>query len=273
VVAYDPDIRLSEIRGGAGPQTDAALLNSLPGRLNFVLRWNANVDVDVFVTVQPGDQLDTIANGTFSPQSFLYPGYGFETSPTGGRIPYNHRGGPNGGQEICFWPNSFPEAVYGFSAINNSEESSADVRFNAFVDGEKVSLYTFGLDGSLTRSKGIRRTLGPQGTESTIVLAPANPLFESLLDEGPDETLDGQPAQATAAAKAKARPGREAKPKQARAAKPKRAARDKTVVAAKAPRQKPAAKAAVKPRKQSPSPTRALAQNAHVSARPVRTGR
>jgi hypothetical protein len=209
-VNYNPSIQLEEIRGGAGPQTDADLVNSLPGKLNFVLRWKQNVDVDIFVTVQPGDQLQTIIGGTFNPQTFLYPGFGQQTSPTGGRIPYNHRGGSNGGQEICFWPDSFPTAVYGFSAINNSSGNPVDVSFNAFLDGQKISLYSFGLDGTLIRTKGLLRTLDPAGTQSAIVLAPTNDLFESILPESPDETVSGQ-VSAGASAKDQAKAARAAR--------------------------------------------------------------
>lgn len=212
VLTYDPDIRLNEIRGGAGPQSDAALQSALPGRLNFVVRWNQNVDVDITVTVQPGNQLDIIAAGTFNPQTFLFPGFGLETAPSGGRIPYNHRGGPNGGQEICFWPSNFPNAVYGFGAMSNSTTDSVDVRFNAFLDGEKISLYTFGPDGSLIRTKGMRRTLPPEGVDAAIVLAPTHPLFESLLPESPDETIGGQAGVRSSALAA-------AKPAKARASK------------------------------------------------------
>ena len=203
VLTYDPNIRLNEIRGGAGPQTDTALVNALPGKLNFVLRWNQDIDVDIFVTVQPGDQFDIILNGTFNPETFLFPGFGLQTTPSGGRIPYNHRGGPNGGQEICFWPESFPTAVYGFSALNNSSESPVDVRMNAFIDSEKISLYTFDPDGALVRTKGVRRTLDPDGTQSAIVLAPPLQIFEDILPESPDETLDPSSARTQTAASVK----------------------------------------------------------------------
>jgi len=218
VVNYNPTIQLEEVRGGAGPQTDADLVNSLPGKLNFVIRWKQNVDVDIFVTVQPGDQLQTILNGTFNPQTFLYPGFGQQTSPTGGRIPYNHRGGANGGQEVCFWPDSFPTAVYGFSAISNSSTEPVDVRFNAYLDGQKISLYSFGLDGTLIRTKGLQRTLDPAGTQSAIVLAPTNELFESILPESPDETVTGQ-VSAGVSAKDQAKAARVAAKSAAKAAK------------------------------------------------------
>ena len=256
VLTYDPNIRLNEIRGGAGPQSDAALTNSLPGRLNFVLRWNQNVDVDIFVTVQPGDQLDNIIAGTFNPQTFLYPGFGLQTSPTGGRIPYNHRGGPNGGQEICLWPDRFPNAIYGFSALSNSNSDSVDVRFNAFLDGEKISIYTFGEDGTLVRTKGIQRTLAPQATASTIVLAPTNTLFEEILPESPDETIGGRAAQGGQATASVA-----ATPKRARdQAKADRAARAASKAAAKAAARaaKPAKAVRAAQPKRQPTPAAAL---------------
>ena len=201
VLTYNPDIRLTEIRGGAGPQTDLQLSRSMPGKLNFVVRWPNDVDVDIFVAVDPRplDEIFAPTGSTFNPSTILYPGFGLETSPTGGRIAYNHRGGSNGGQEICFWPDAFPNGVFGFSALNNSTTASADVRFNAFLDGEKLPLYTFDASFNLVRAPGIRRTLGPVSTdpaappssESMIVPVPRSDLFELIVPEVPDETLDG----------------------------------------------------------------------------------
>ena len=69
------------------------------------------------------------------------------------------------------------------------------MRFNAYLDGQKISLYTFAPDGSgLIRSKGVRRTVAPEGTESTIVAVPPSDLFELIFPESPDETLDGTAA-------------------------------------------------------------------------------
>ena len=268
VLTYDPDIQLNEIRGGAGPQTDTALVNSLPGRLNFVIRWDQNVDVDLFVTVQPGDQLENISTGTFNPQTFLYPGFGLQTSPTGGQIPYNHRGGPNGGQEICFWPDKFPTAIYGFSALSNSSTDSVDVRFNAFLDGEKISLYTFAPDGTLVRTKGVRRTLPPEGTAANIVLAPPNVLFEEILPESPDETTGDRSAQggqgATQSAAKPVSAKDRAKANRAARAASKASAQAAAKAAAKAAKSQKAAK---KMRPIAPAPAGAVAASARVSAR------
>jgi hypothetical protein len=201
VLTFNPDIRLNEIRGGAGAQSDAQLNRALPGKLNFVVRWQNNADVDIFVAVDPRP-LESIfgpAGARFSPTTILFPGFGLETAPSGGRIPYNHRGGPNGGQEICFWPSKFPSGVFGFSALNNSTTTAADVRFNAFLDGEKIPLYTLDPEFNLVRSNGIRQTIAPVSTDpaadpssvSTIVPVPRSDLFESFIPDSADQTLDG----------------------------------------------------------------------------------
>jgi hypothetical protein len=194
VIGYEPNIDIPVVRGGPGPRSDAELVQSLPGVLNFVVRWTGNADVDIFTTVQPGPPLPTILGNFFQPTTVLYPGFGLETAPSGGRIAFNHRGGPNGGQEICFWPGVFPAAVYGFAALNNSQDASADVRFNAFLNGEKLTLYTFNEQGAIVRSTGFRRTLAPDGTEATIALVPPVPQLEDPVfgaPEVPDETADG----------------------------------------------------------------------------------
>ena len=192
VVTYDPTFQVPIVRGGPGPRTDAELAQSLPGVLNFVIRWETDVDVDVVTTVSPGDQLETL-QGEFKPETVLLPFYGLNVSPSGGRIAFDHRGGPNGGQEICFWPSAFPTAVFGFGALNNSATESVEVRFNAFLDGERLTLYTFDERGALVRSKGFRRTIGPDDSEALIALAPPVEALEdpAIIPELPDETLDG----------------------------------------------------------------------------------
>jgi hypothetical protein len=209
VVNYNPDIQLAEIRGGAGAQTDAQLTRSLPGRLNFVIRWQGNADIDIFVANDSRsiDQIFGSGFSTFNPDSTLYPGFGLQTSPSGGQIPYNHRGGANGGQEICFWQSKFPTGVFGFSALNNSTTTAADVRFNAFLDGQKIPMYGFDADFNLIRTNGIRQTIAPVSTDptadassvSTIVPVPRSDFFEEIIPESPDQTLDQPKGQVGAA--------------------------------------------------------------------------
>jgi hypothetical protein len=197
VVSYDSTVDIPVVRGGPGPRTDADLMRSLPGVLNFVVRWTGNADVDMVVTVQPGDPLSVVLGNFFEPKTVIYPGFGLQTAPSGGQMPYDHRGGPNGGQEICFWPSVFPSGLFGFGAINNSLDTPADVRFNAYVNGEKLTLYTFNEQGAIVRSTGFRRTIAPDDTDATIALAPAVPQLEDPTfgaPEVPDETVDGTAA-------------------------------------------------------------------------------
>jgi len=225
VVTYGTDIQLAEIRGGAGPQTDAQLTRSLPGRLNFVVRWQGNADVDIFVSNDARSIEQIISSGfaTFNPDSILFPGFGLQTSQSGGQIPYNHRGGVNGGQEICFWQSKFPTGVFGFSALNNSTTTSADVRFNAFLDGEKVPLYTLDADFNLIRANGIRQTVAPVSTDpaadassvSTIVPIPRSAFFEQIIPESPDQTLDQPKGQVGAAAQQQQQPKQQSRARQA----------------------------------------------------------
>lgn len=200
VLTLDPDIGIAEIRGGAGAVTDSRLSRGLPGRLNFVVRWSQPVDVDIIVAPdnRPFEEIFTPEGSTFNPSVILFPGDGLQTAPSGGRIPYNHRGGRNGGQEICFWQGTFPSGVYGFGAFNNSTTTPVDVRFNAFLEGEKVPMYTFDADFNLVRANGIRRTILPvdddpdtPSSEAMIVPVPRSELFELIIPEVPDETLDG----------------------------------------------------------------------------------
>ena len=194
VISYEPNIDIPVVRGGPGPRTDADLLRSLPGVLNFVIRWDKNVDVDILTTVQPGDPATTILGNFFEPQTVLYPGFGLEQAPSGGRIAFNHKGGANGGQEICFWPGVFPSAVYGFGAINNSTAEPVDVKFNAFLNGEKLTLYTFNEQNAIVRSKGFLQTIPADGTAATIALVPPVAFLEDPVfgaPEVPDLTVDG----------------------------------------------------------------------------------
>lgn len=194
VVSYDQTIDIPVVRGGPGPRTDTELMRALPGVLNFDVRWTGNADVDLVVTVQPGDPLSVILGNFFEPKTVIFPGFGLQTAPSGGRMPYDHRGGPNGGEEICFWPGVFPSGVFGFGAINNSQDTPADVRFNAYLNGEKLTLYTFNDQGAIVRSTGFRRTIAPDDTDATIALSPPVPQLEDPVfgaPEVPDETVDG----------------------------------------------------------------------------------
>ena len=84
---------------GGFPPTDDQLQKTLPGNLDFVLRWNTNVNLDLAVVV--------LAKG-----ETLYPATGLNNSRSGGIIPFNDIGGPHGGIELAYWNKSFPVGYY-----------------------------------------------------------------------------------------------------------------------------------------------------------------
>src|SRR5581483_5439605 len=93
-----------------------------PGDLNFVVRWSGNTNIDTVALVLGESQSE-----------FLFPREGINTTPFGGRIPFDHRGGPNGGFEIAFWPAGFQLGNYVIEAVNNGSVP-ANVRINAFIN-------------------------------------------------------------------------------------------------------------------------------------------
>jgi hypothetical protein len=207
VLSFDQQAGIPVIRGGSGPVADDQLAGSLPGRLNFALRWSGNADLNFLVDDQPITQAN-IASGTkmgptltppaqpnlpaenlgqigiirspqgFQPQEILFPGFGLNVNSSGGQIPYDHRGGKNGGQEIAYWPGSFPSGVYGVGVLHVSGQS-ADFKINAFADGKPLQIYGFDAEGNLARFTTLKGTVGPGETDAGIVFVPGNPYYES----------------------------------------------------------------------------------------------
>ena len=105
-LSYDYEKGIKVIRGGTHPVTDAELIPVLPGSLNFVLRWDGNADLNLAV-LSP-----TPENVQGDQRLVVYPIGGRNVLQNGGRTAFDHRGGPNGGMEIAFWPGTFPNGTY-----------------------------------------------------------------------------------------------------------------------------------------------------------------
>jgi hypothetical protein len=121
---------------GGFPPSAQQVINLLPGRLNFVVTWSGNTNIDLIVGSQEGN------NGK---GEILYPATGLNATPDGGRIPFDHRGGPHGGIEIAFWPGVFPVGIFPV-IINNNGNTATDVTLQSFVD-RRPQLITNGLNG------------------------------------------------------------------------------------------------------------------------------
>jgi hypothetical protein len=81
---------------GGTPLTFDAQSTNFPGAgLNFVLNWTGNADLNLTVALPGFNDLIT-------------PVTGFNRGSTGGVTAFDHRGGPNGGFEIVFFPQNYP---------------------------------------------------------------------------------------------------------------------------------------------------------------------
>lgn len=190
VVNYDPNFEINVSRGGSSRFRNGLVEPAaLPGRLNFILSWATDADLNLAVIHQAGDPLSLL--GFFEPDEFLYPGFRQNITPSGGRIMVNNRGGASGGEEIAFWENTAPEGIYGLQALNASDEPVV-ARFNAYLDGRLITLFSSKLDengDSVLDEEGfpilefattIVRTVPANGDEVATVLVPQ--LFEPVDD-------------------------------------------------------------------------------------------
>ena len=140
-VEFDYDKGIRVVRGGQPPLTDAELIPTLPGALNFVLRWT-----------QPGTDLNlgVFTAGTLTPQGEgIYPVGGSNTTASGGVIAFDHRGGPHGGIEVGSWPAGFPAQPYTFGSVHITGPNSP-ATIDVFQNGQRISF--IGPDGQQTTS-------------------------------------------------------------------------------------------------------------------------
>jgi hypothetical protein len=166
------------------PSYDSELPSVLPGSLNFVLRWTGNANLNIEVGVDKGDPLTNILNG-FQQGEFLYPGYGYQNSASGGHIPFDNLGGPRGGEEFAYWSGVYPEGLYGLAAQSMSGAATS-FTLNVFANGTPLNMYYFASDGvTLIKSTQVTRTLDPGQFFSVLTLVPPSSLVESITPDDP----------------------------------------------------------------------------------------
>lgn len=184
VVSFDHVANITVVSGGAGPLPDSQFALNPPGALDFYLRWTGNADLNLTVTQQKGNATAILLSANFQPTEILYPGYSLDSTPSGGHIAFDHRGGPNGGEEIGYWKDVVP-GLYGISARNISGDT-ANFKFNVTDNGKPINIFT----EQLTKGKQIERTLPPGQEIVGIVLVPPDPSIESIFptDPGPNGT-------------------------------------------------------------------------------------
>lgn len=222
---------IETISNGPAPLSDSALIDAaangkLPGNLDIIIRWSGNADLNLNVGELNGTDPIKLLNGIQTTQNeFLYPGFGLNHSSSGGTIPFDNRGGKNGGTELAYWQTP-PKGIFGISAIHMSGVPTL-VSINVFLDGKPLdNLTTFEVDSSgnpvldsngfptIIKSSQITRPVdkpsspaapfGPQsGLASVIEFIPPIPSFDDPVPVEPPVTFT--PAKAVAARAARVR--------------------------------------------------------------------
>ena len=156
VISSVPGLDIPIVTGGT-PPTDAQLLSLLPGRLNFIVRWDGNANLNLAVS--------TPSTAAQAGGELIYSIPGFTSSPSGGRTAFDHRGGPNGGIEIVFFEKSFPTGVYALAAPSDST-TLVNATLQGFLDGQPVQLF----DG-LTITDRVTQQVGNPAPGPALALA------------------------------------------------------------------------------------------------------
>ncbi|HRK30261.1 MAG TPA: hypothetical protein PLD59_04205 [Tepidisphaeraceae bacterium] len=96
VISFDTPGGIPVVRGGLPLQFDETNTFNLPGAgINFVLNWTGDADLNLTVALPKfGDITAPVTN--------------VNRGSTGGITAFDHRGGPNGGFEIVFFPANYP---------------------------------------------------------------------------------------------------------------------------------------------------------------------
>jgi hypothetical protein len=129
--------QIPTVRGGAVP-TDQQLNEFAVGNLNFILRWSGDAHLGLLVNDASNKQGE-----------FLFPQTGLNHVPSGGYIPFDNLGGPNGGYEVAYWPKSFPSSIYTLNVLFISG-SEATFKLNEIVNGQLANLAQMGQPESTT---------------------------------------------------------------------------------------------------------------------------
>lgn len=134
-VTLDRETGFRTVSGGTVP-SEQQLISLLPGNLNFVVRWQGNANLDMIVGYDAGNG----HSGT------LYPDKNLFFTPEGGKIPFDHQGGPNGGFEIASFPANFPRTFYGVG-VNHVSGPTVSTTLTTYLNGQVFPITTFDSQG------------------------------------------------------------------------------------------------------------------------------
>src|SRR3954447_14816227 len=103
------------------------------------MRWTGDADLNLTVTLQPGNASEILLSFNFQPTELLYPGYSLDNTASGGHIAFDHRGGPNGGTEVSY-SNKLVPGLCGVSARNISGGRS-DFKWNVVSSTGPINIF------------------------------------------------------------------------------------------------------------------------------------
>jgi FecR protein len=169
IILGDDSKAIPIVRGGTVPRTDAELQSFLVGELNFVLRWEGDANLDLVVGNQAGRGGE-----------LLLPASGVNTSRSGGRIPFDHQGGSDGGIELANWGSKFPSTIYPVG-VNYSSGTPARYTLDVFLNGSRQNILENGvtpvttLSGTVSRGNPTDLALVPVNTQTPVPPQPPGP--------------------------------------------------------------------------------------------------
>jgi len=196
ILSYDPIAMIPFITNGT-PLYDSQLPSHLPGDLDFVLRWTGNANLNLEVAVDKGDPLTVLGSGAFNGTELLYPGFGYQNSPSGGHVPFDNRGGPHGGEEFAYWSGAYPEGIYGFEALSISGVATS-ATLDVYANGKPLEMLTLPPTGSpsnvlLYKSTQYTRVIQPGQAFAVEVDIPEIPQILNSPFVAPDPAGDPNP--------------------------------------------------------------------------------
>jgi hypothetical protein len=138
-VFFDREAQIKVVKGGKVPN-DQELIPALPGVINFVARWQTDADLNFSVSTPGG-----VNNGGET----LYPIGALASNSSGGKVAFDHRGGPNGGIEVIYFPTAdVPSGFYALGlTLISGDPTTAQV--DAFKDGQRINIFA-GSQGNVT---------------------------------------------------------------------------------------------------------------------------
>lgn len=213
-IRFDRFSELPTIRGGNVPQSFEAFQSFFTGGLDFGVRWTGDTNLNI----QVAESFDNNGNGTGGPirtGRVIYP-YGKLAAQGQSNIPFDHRGGANGGFEVANIGD--PEKGHYGLLVQNLGSVPATAYFYASLNGKSQTFFN---------SFFVQQSMPPQVTVDPGQSVPLDVYFDSKppvvvpldpTDGGggidlPDGFLKAQKAAKANIVRPAAKPDKAAKPK------------------------------------------------------------